>query len=83
MSEQQSPMDLAAEELLRIVTEKEAAGLNWDQFVKRLRRDVEEAQKKLDVVLKFQDVCTATKPRKVRADKGRKRKASDDTSGAS
>ena len=79
----QSPMDLAAAELLRIVTEKEAANVTWDQFVRGLRTEVEAAQHKLDVALKVQDVCTATKPRKVRADKGRKRKASDDTSGAS
>ena len=79
----QSPMDLAAEEQLRIVTEKEAAGLNWDQFVRGLRAEVEAAQHKLDVALKVQDVCSATRPRKVRADKGRKRKASDDTQRAS
>ena len=79
----QSPMDLAAAELLRIVTEKEAANVTWDQFVRGLKLEVEAAQHKLDVALKVQDVCTATKPRKVRADKGRKRKTSDDTSGAS
>jgi hypothetical protein len=76
----QSPMDLAAAELLRIVTEKEAANVTWDQFVRGLRLEVEAAQHKLDVALKVQDVCTATKPRKTRADKGRKRKA-DDTAG--
>ena len=54
--------------------------MTWDQFVRGLRIDVEAAQHKLDVALKVQDVCTATKPRKTRADKGRKRK-SDDTTG--
>ena len=70
----QSPMDLAAAELLRIVTEKEAAGLTWDQFVRGLQADVADAQHKLAVALKVQDVCSATKPRKVRADKGKSRK---------
>jgi hypothetical protein len=74
-------MDLAAAELLRIVTEKEAAGMTWDQFVRGLRGDVEDAEHRLAVAMKVQDVCTATKPRKTRADKGRKRKASDDTAG--
>ena len=71
----QSPMDLAAGELLAIVNEKEAAGLNWSDFMLRLRRDVEAAQHRLDVALQVQDVCSATKPRKPRADKGRPRKA--------
>ena len=79
----QSPMDLAAAELLRIVTEKEAANVTWDQFVRGLFSEVKAAQHKLEVAMKVQDVCTATKPRKTRADKGRKRKASDDTIGAS
>lgn len=74
MTEDRSPMDLAASELLRIVTEKEAANVTWDQFVKGLRAEVEAAQHKLDVALKVQDVCTATKPRKTRADKGKSRK---------
>jgi len=72
-------MDIAAAELLRIVTEKEAANVTWDQFVAGLRREVEAAEHKLAVALKVQDVCSATKPRKTRADKGRKRKGSDAT----
>ena len=75
MTEEKTPMDIAAGELLAIVTEKEAAGLNWSEFMLRLRRDVEAAQHHLDVALKVQDVCSATKPRKPRADKGRPRKA--------
>ena len=71
----QTPMDIAAGELLAIVTEKEAAGLSWDAFVADLRRQVEAAQHRLDVALQVQDVCSATKPRKPRADKGRPRKA--------
>ena len=78
---QDDAMDLAAGELLRLVTEKEAENVSWSAFVARLRRDVEAAQHKLNVALKVQDVCSATKPRKTRADKGRKRKASDDTAG--
>ena len=69
-----TPMDIAAGELLAIVTEKEAANVSWDTFVAGLRKQVEAAQHKLDVALKVQDVCSATKPRKIRADKGRKRK---------
>ena len=69
-----TPMDIAAGELLAIVNDKEASGLNWSEFMLRLRRDVEAAQHRLDVALQVQDVCSATKPRKPRADKGRPRK---------
>ena len=72
-----TPMDIAAGELLAIVTKKEAANVSWDMFVQGLRKQVEDAQHKLDVALKVQDVCSATKPRKVRADKGRKRKTEE------
>lgn len=72
--DQISPMDLAASELLQIVTEKEAAGVSWDKFVAGLQAEVAKAEHRLAVALKVQDVCSATKPRKVRADKGRKRK---------
>jgi hypothetical protein len=72
--DKQSPMDLAASELMDVVRKKEASGLPWDQFVKGLRLVVEDAQHELDVALKFQDVCSATKPRKKRSDAGTKRK---------
>ena len=55
-----TPMDIAAGELLAIVTEKEAANVSWDTFVQGLRKQVQDAQHKLDV--------------EIRADKGRKRK---------
>ena len=69
-----TPMDIAAGELLSLVTEKEAANVSWDQFVQDLRKAVEAAQHRLDVALQIEGVCSATKPRKTRADKGRKRK---------
>lgn len=73
-TQDRSTMDIAAGELLAIVTEKEAANVSWDTFVAGLRKQVTDAQHRLEVALKVQDVCSATKPRKTRSDKGKRRK---------
>jgi DNA-directed RNA polymerase subunit RPC12/RpoP len=47
-------MDIAAGELLAIVTEKEALNVNWDAFVAALRKSVESAQHRLDICLRIE-----------------------------
>ena len=49
-----TPMDIAAGELLSIVTEKEAANVSWDAFVAGLRKAVDTAQHRLDVCLRIE-----------------------------
>lgn len=49
-----TPMDIAAGELLSLVTEKEAANVSWDAFVAGLRKAVEAAQHRLDVCLRIE-----------------------------
>ena len=75
--QQQDPLDLAAIDLMRVVNEKIESGLSWSRYLAVLRNNVTVAQKRLDMVLRMQDVCSATKARKTRSDKGKKREKTE------
>ncbi len=75
--QQQDPLDVAAIDLMKVVNEKIESRLSWSRYLARLRNDVTLAQKRLDMALRMQNVCSATKARKPRSDKGKKREKTE------
>jgi len=69
------PMDLSAAAVLKLLTEKAQLRMTWVQFKKFKQKSLADAEQELEFVLQCEGICTATKPRKQRSDKGKPKKA--------
>ena len=62
------------EEMAKLIQEKEAAGVEFQVFMRQLEKQAAEAARRVEVVYGMANICAATKTRKPRSDKGKKRK---------
>ena len=69
------PMDLSAAAMMRLLTQKAELRMTWEEFKKYKQDAVAQAVNELEIVQQCEGVCSATKPRKPRSDKGKPRKA--------
>lgn len=76
MSEQvdKPTVEVAFDELAAVVREKDASGLTFDAYLKKLKAEAEAAARKYDVAQAVANQCEATKTRKPRCDRGKPRK---------
>ncbi len=69
--------DITVALLAEVIRESEAAGNGFEAYIASLRDELATAQTRLDMAESVANLCSATKVRKPRADKGRKRKAAE------
>ena len=73
------PIELAFDELASVVKAKDDSGLTFPEFIDSLRTKAAEAQRQLDIAEAARDLCSETKGRKPRADKGKPRRKPTET----
>jgi len=70
----QDPLELSFVELASLIRDKDASGMTLDNYIKSLQEKMAELQRQLDIAEAARNLCSATKSRKPRADKGKPRK---------
>lgn len=74
MTEQIDHLSVGFVELAGVIREVEGSGLTFTQYLNGLRKSVVEAERKLKTAERVAGLCSATKVRRTRCDKGKPRK---------
>lgn len=72
-AEEQERAEASFDVLASVIAEVKAAGLTFGQYLKQLEENVTVATRKLELAKSVSNLCTATKVRKQRRDKGQPR----------
>lgn len=74
-AEEQERTEVSFGVLAAVIAEVKAAGLTFREYLATLEQAVSDATRKLELAQSVANLCTATKTRKPRADKGNPRSA--------
>lgn len=74
----QEPIELAFTELAAVIREKDESGLSFAEYLDKLKDLAAQAARKLEIAEAAKDMCSETKSRRPRSDKGKPRKKSDE-----
>jgi len=70
----QEPIELAFTELAAVIREKDESGLSFAEYLDKLKDLAAQASRKLEIAEAAKDMCSETKSRRTRSDKGKPRK---------
>lgn len=68
------PLEIAFDELAAVIKAKDESRLTFPEYIELLRTKAAEAQRQLEIAEAARDLCSETKGRRPRSDRGRSRK---------